>query len=128
MRKKFKLRSQKGISLIEVLVALAILSLVGLAYISSLSTSSKALFITDEQQTARNIAEMQLEDIRSSNYSLSGYEPMASIASNYPGYSVVITPDLPREPFINIQRIEVTVFHDDKELYTLVTYKESFRQ
>ena len=125
---KINLKSQKGFSLVEVLVAVAILSLVGVAYMSALSTSSRALLITDEQQTARNIAELQLEEIRSTNYSLAGYAPM-DISTNYPGYSVEIgAPTLPREPDTNIQRIELTVFHGDKELYTLVTYKENIRQ
>jgi prepilin-type N-terminal cleavage/methylation domain-containing protein len=65
---KINLKSQKGFSLVEVLVAVAILSLVGVAYMSALSTSSKALLITDEQQTARNIAELQLEEREALSY------------------------------------------------------------
>jgi len=122
------MRSQKGVSLVEVLVALAILSLVGVAYLSSLSTSSRALMIADEKQTARNIAELQMESIKSQEYSLSEYDEI-NIDSDYPGYSVDIDSSvLPRDPDTNIQRIEITISKSDKELFTLVGFKENAKQ
>ena len=109
---------------------------------SALNTSSRALFITDEKETARNIAEMQIEEIRSSSYSLAGYpsissddpgseddEEYANFVTTYPNYTIAIDANsLPRDPDTNLQRIEITVLHDSREIYSLVTFKENLRQ
>jgi prepilin-type N-terminal cleavage/methylation domain-containing protein len=126
--KKIKVnwKSQKGFSLVEVLVSVALLSIIGVAFLSSLGTASKTLMLTDEKQTARNIAELQMEYIKSQSWSIN-YSPMEEIPANYPGYSTEINTSAPRSPDINLQKIEVTVLHHGEPVYTLVSYKENKR-
>jgi len=51
------------------MVALAILGLVAVAFLSGLSTSLKAVIISDERSTAQTLAQSQMEYVKSENYS-----------------------------------------------------------
>lgn len=48
--------NSKGVGLIEVIIALAILGIVAVAFLGGLSTSLKAVFISDERSTAQSLA------------------------------------------------------------------------
>jgi prepilin-type N-terminal cleavage/methylation domain-containing protein len=126
---KNKLKSMKGFGLIEVLVALALIGIVGVAIISSLGTASKALITTDERETAKNIAELQMEYIKNLQYANS-YPPSNNIAADYPGYSIVTEGDgkiaaqaINSRTDGNIQKITITVLHGSKQILTLVGEK-----
>jgi prepilin-type N-terminal cleavage/methylation domain-containing protein len=119
-----------GFTLVEVLVAMALLVIIGTAFLSSLGTASKALLLTDIKQTARNIAEMQMEDIKSQGWRLA-YPAVTDdpdVAAQYPGFDVYITADeFPRPGDTNLQKIIVTVRHDGQDVYSVVSYKEKQR-
>jgi len=69
------MRNEKGISLIEVIIALALLGIVGLAFLGALSTASKAVFIVDERATAESLARTEMEYVKSQPYSDVDYIP-----------------------------------------------------
>ena len=112
------MKSQKGFSLIEVLVSVMVLAIIGLAFLSALDTGAGATLIMDERTTARNLACSQMEYVKSQDYAAS-YTP-ASIPSgkDYVGYSANIT----AEP-LHDQKITVTIEHNNKVVTTLETYK-----
>jgi len=62
------IKNEKGISLIEVLIALAILGLVAAAFLSGLATASRALIIADERTTAESLARSQMEYVKNQPY------------------------------------------------------------
>ena len=62
------LKSQNGFSTVEVLLAIALLGVVAVAYLSALSTSSKALMLADEQATAESLSRAQLEYVKNQEY------------------------------------------------------------
>ena len=62
------LKKQNGFSTVEVLLAIALLGVVAVAYLSALSTSSKALMLADEQATAESLSRAQLEYIKNQGY------------------------------------------------------------
>jgi prepilin-type N-terminal cleavage/methylation domain-containing protein len=68
LRRKLKpehpAKREKGFTLIEVVVALAIFSLLGVAILTSMQTASRTLIKTDGKETARNIAETQMEYVK----------------------------------------------------------------
>jgi prepilin-type N-terminal cleavage/methylation domain-containing protein len=120
-------KSQKGFSLIEVLVAMALLGVIGVAFLGALATSSMAIVTTDEHQKAKNIAEMEMEYIKNLPYA-ANYTPLA-LTSEYSGFSVVTVDGViyPQDIADNtdgkIQKVEITIQRNSQELYTLVSYK-----
>lgn len=115
------MKSEKGFSLIEVLISVAIIGLVASTFLGALSTSSRALFITDERTTAKNIAESQLEYVKNLEYDPDGIYNPDDIPPEYPGYSATINTVSLRDG--NIQEISVTVDHHGNPVITLTGYK-----
>ena len=62
------MKNEKGFTLIEVLVALAILGLIAVAFLMALSTASKAIIIADERTTAESLARSQMEYVKNQSY------------------------------------------------------------
>jgi len=115
------MKSETGTSLLETIVALALLGIIGVAFLSALATSSNARSIADEHVSARILAESQMEDIKKQTYAFS-YSPVL-IPAEYPGYSAAIDIDNMRNG--NIQKITITIRHHDRNIETLESYKVS---
>ena len=115
------MRGQKGQSLIEVLIALAILGIVAVTFLIALTTSSTAVIIADERTTAESLARSELEYVKNSPYNPSD-TPTYSIdpTINITGYSLEITA-MPLDPVTyseatvdtGLQKITVRVYHSD---------------
>ena len=67
VRKTFQ-GSSRGFTLLEVLIAIALIGIVAVAILGALSTSSKVLSIADERTTAESLARRQIEYIKSQGY------------------------------------------------------------
>jgi len=141
--------NSRGIGLIEVLIALAILGVVAVAFLSGLSTSLKAVFIADERSTAVALAQSQMEYVKSENYSaISGWaytvtisthsystdpqwpEDPPPLSSDYSGYCVKAESgqiDGATAEADGIRKITITVYHNEdcagEEVLTLKDYK-----
>ena len=82
-------RRQRGLTLIEVLVAVGIMAAIGAAFMNSMSTAYKSAGTLDEQTQAEALARSQLEQIKSLPYQDSGnYSVTVSLP---PQYSMNIT-------------------------------------
>ncbi len=142
------IKNERGFSLIEVIIALALLGIIAVAFLGAMATASKALFIADERTTAESLARSQMEYVKSQSYSTinvdwyytvtdlgrsssdppdwwdtgdPGNPPLLS--GNYAGYSVEASAD-EDDDNVGIQMITVTVSHHDKpEVITLEGYK-----
>jgi len=64
------LRGQKGLTLIEVLVAAAILAVIGVGLLNALDTNAKATRTLDEKVVATNLATAYFEAIKASPYDI----------------------------------------------------------
>lgn len=60
-----RLKRQEGQLLIEVLIALAILGIVVVAFLSGLATASRSIIIADERTTAESLTRTELEYVKS---------------------------------------------------------------
>jgi type II secretory pathway pseudopilin PulG len=113
------MRSEKGTSLIETAVALALLGIIGIAFLGALMTTSNSRLIVDEHISARILAESQMENIKKQTYAFS-YDPVP-IPADYPGYTAEIDIDNMRNS--NIQKITITIQHHGRDIETLESYK-----
>ncbi len=118
-RRYYLARDEKGYSLIEVVISLALLGLIGVGILNIMSIASRATFVIDERQTADNLAETQMEYVKSQGYA-SSYTP-APIPAIYAGYTVTV--DVSPLQDSNIQKITVTARHQDKVVIELEGYK-----
>ncbi len=119
-------RRESGITLIETVVALAILATVAVIFLNGLATTSKAAFITDEQTTAESLAQSQMEWVANADYvdGATQYSP-ATIPSgkDYINYSATIAADPLHDPDDGIQKITVAVKHSGETVIILQSYK-----
>ena len=140
----------RGFTLIEVVIAIALMGLIGAAVLSALSTASLALIIADQRATAESIARSQMEYVKDNiktpyDGNLTAPHPQylskaPSILPLPPGYGVNTTAvrldlDQPVNPNDDdgLQQITVTVTYytvrgDNRmreQTYTLVDYKRN---
>lgn len=127
---------EKGVTLIEALIALAILSIIAIPFLGGLATASKASFIADERGTARSLAQSQLEYVKSQsyiNYTDPGHGDYGLIVAPA-AYSIEIIAvpidldtgqPLPSGQDDGVQKITVTIRHQGEKVITLEGYKVS---
>jgi len=134
VRKAFQGRS-RGFTLIEVLIAIALVGMIAIAFLSALATASTVLILADERATAESLARSQLEYVKNSDYDDINNPPQYSKidpAFIPDGYDIDIEavrldpdPDNPPSEDDGIQKIKVTVSRDDKEVITVEGYKRA---
>ncbi len=118
------MRKQQGFSLIEVLVAMTILAIISVCFLSALTTSSRAAVASDQLDTGRAIAQAQMEWVRNQSFLASGeYSLNPLVMAQYPGYTASIDaqPAAQRDGFI--QKVTVTVNIGDKTVAKLENCK-----
>jgi hypothetical protein len=128
---------QKGIGLIESLVAASIVGAIGVAFMSALFTGHKSVGILDEQVQAEILVRSQIEYIKSSPYDEGGNYPIAvelpsqySMNINVTSPTCIGTPDncvtleeLVGGPVTTIQEITVSVYHGGNSVLSVACYK-----
>jgi prepilin-type N-terminal cleavage/methylation domain-containing protein len=124
--------ARQGLTLIEVLIALGILAAVAVVFLASMSTSSRAVIIHQEQVNAEGLAKSQMEAIKLWAYDDTNppnYEA-AKLANIPADYNIAIdavrleaNPDNDPSEDDGLQKIKVTVTHKGKTVFWLEGYK-----
>jgi len=136
--------SSRGFTMIEVVIAIALIGIIGVAVLNALSTASMALIIADERATAESLARSQLEYIKDQgyiDYSDPDRDPEDyDVLAVYPeGYTIEVVAE-PIDPETyqpypynegegafeqddGIQKITVTVSRDGEVKVTLEDFK-----
>lgn len=132
------IKGEKGFNLMEVALAMVLMGVLAAAFLTALSTGSRAIFIADERATAESVARTQMEYVRQQNYD-------ANLDTGHPVYDTIPEEEIPDGYEIDvgavrldykgdgtdnddgIQNITVTVTHtvgeDTKEIFTLEGYR-----
>jgi prepilin-type N-terminal cleavage/methylation domain-containing protein len=148
--------TSRGVTLIEVLIALALFTIIAIVFLGGLTVAARAVFIGDQRTTAESLARAQMEYVKSQAYSvpLWGYDLTSStgvcrdeggdllcpdwwdpskdippeLDAMYHAYAVSVDaepledPEDPGNYLVGIQKIIVTVRHDDRVVFTLEGY------
>ena len=137
------IKSEKGIGLIEVLIALVILGIIGVAFLSGLATASKAVIIAAERTTAESLARSQMESVKEQPYEWAedDGEVIYDLITGIPGYTIwsfdragATVTDIIGVPWdsennqavtsdAGLQKIKLVIKHQEKEVLTLEDYK-----
>jgi type II secretory pathway pseudopilin PulG len=114
-------QGQKGLGLVETLVAVALLGTSVVAFVVALSGGSIAVSEHDKETVAQRLAQTQVEYTK--NY------PYNPGASTYPavatptGYSVSVGVSSLPGTDTNIQKITVTILRDSVNIFMVSDYK-----
>jgi prepilin-type N-terminal cleavage/methylation domain-containing protein len=115
-------QGQKGVSLIETLIAIALLGIVGGTLLAGMGGVYKATPIASEQDIGKSLAQSQMEYVLQQPYDMQHYDP-APIPASYGDYSAEIETDADSSRASQIEKITVTIYHGDKEVSTLEALK-----
>ncbi len=142
VRKAFQSRA-RGFTMVEIVIAIALIGVIAVAILSALSTASMTLIIADERATAESLARSQMEYIKNHGYkpALEGgeaiYPEIEGIPDGYAIWSVnrdgEIVGDVIGVPWASnvgkpadvdegIQKIALVITHKDKENQDKVIY------
>lgn len=105
--------------MIETVVVLALLGIIGAAFLSGLATTSTARATASERTSAKILAESLMEQVKKRGFE-TDYDDIINL-EEYPGY----TPDIAVQPKENggIQKITISVSHAGRKVLTLESYK-----
>jgi len=140
MKKTRLLKEERGFTLIEVVLALALLGIVAVAFLGGLGAGSRAISVADERATAESLARTQMEYVRQQeyiDYSQDPYDPYLVIGppdgSYIISFSAVPINAETGEAYDEtggvfdqddgIQRMTVTIFHNGKQVFILEGYR-----
>jgi prepilin-type N-terminal cleavage/methylation domain-containing protein len=124
---------ERGLTLIEILVALGILAAVAVVFLLGMATSSKAVMTSQKRVAVDSLAKSQMENIKSWTYDDDINNPpdyeAAKLTDIPDGYDIDIAAERldPDEDGLldddGLQEITVIVTHDGETAFTLVGYK-----
>lgn len=114
------MKDQKGFSLIEVMIAVALLSIVAIAFLSGLTTVINGVIKADGMATAEALAKSEIEYIKTISYTnapwsyqLPGtppsWDPTHALPSGYTSYNLSANATSLAGQGNNVQQISVTV-------------------
>jgi prepilin-type N-terminal cleavage/methylation domain-containing protein len=112
------MKREKGNSLIEVLVALALLGVTSVLFLSGVTGSTDARVSMDSRGSAKVIAETVIDSVKKMNYDTS-YN--ITVPASFPGYTANLT--VASLANGNIQKLTIIVSRYNVPLVTLEDYK-----
>jgi prepilin-type N-terminal cleavage/methylation domain-containing protein len=110
------IKGQKGMTLLETMLALAIMGIISASFLTGLATTSTARVTNDERSSGKILAESIMETIKKEPYTPSYDVPVPPAFAGY-GASIDIVENN------NLQDITITIIHRNRAILTLESYK-----
>ena len=114
--KRARMKSEKGFTLLETILALALLGIISACFLGATATTSNARVTGDEKASGKILAESILEGIKKDTYAPT-YN--VTVPCDFAGYSA----NLSVIENNNIQDITVTIIRRNREVFSLESYK-----
>ena len=116
---------EKGIVLVEAIVALALIGLIAVGFLGAIGTSYKSTALSVEMTTSESLARSQMESIKQQDYSEAGvYDEIDHPAYYSINWTVQLNPGEESGEYIEqIQKITITVTHTGEDALVLEGYK-----
>ncbi|HEY41840.1 MAG TPA: type II secretion system protein [Dehalococcoidia bacterium] len=115
------IRDERGIGLAETLVAIAIIGITAVAFITALSTGALAVRESDQEAVAQQLARTQLEYVKSLPYDATGATYLTMDTPS--GYTISLETDASVYTDTDIQELTVTIYRDSETILTVDAYK-----
>jgi hypothetical protein len=116
--------SEKGISTLEVLLAIVILGLVGVCFLGGVGTGTKATVITGEQATAESLVRSEAEYVKGCGYQYDASEYLVDPTLTIPAEWAVSTYVEPvHSSDDGLQAVTITAEHQGETALSIVIYK-----
>jgi type II secretory pathway pseudopilin PulG len=112
-----------GLTLIEAVVALAILGMAAVIFLGGLSIASKATIISQERVTAENLAKSQVEQLKNENYRPFGNYPEINISTELQNQGYAIDLVEVEQIADGLQKITIAVSRNGEEIFEIEAYK-----
>lgn len=119
-------RRESGTTLLETIVALAILGTIVVIFLGGLIGTTKAASLADEQTTAESLAQSQMEWVQNTTYIPAPTQyppPPIPDSKDYLNYSANITATTLNGSDNGIQKVTVTIQRSGKSVVQLEDYK-----
>lgn len=116
-------KDEKGLTLVESLVTVAIVGVALITFAVALSTGSLAVRESDQEVTVQSLARSQMEYIKGYSYDpVATTYPKVSTTDNY-SISVAVTSIADPDADANIQKVTANISRDGQVLLTVADYK-----
>ena len=116
---------ERGVTLIETLVAMALLGTVGVAFLSGLGTANKTSIVANEQAIAESLVRSEIEYVKkyAYQYDASQYpvNPELTIPQSWSVPPPVVEPVHATDD--GIQKVTVTAERNGETMLSIVVYK-----
>jgi len=119
------MKSERGFSLIETLIGLALLGIIAVGFLVGLNTGSRATFAANKQATAESLVRSEIEYVKNCAYEDDASEYLVDPALSIPEGWTMPPPSV--EPLHatddGIQNVTVTAEHNGKTILSINIYK-----
>jgi len=114
---------QRGSSLVDVVAGLGILAMVGVGFLTAITSGLFGAGIVEETYTAETLARTQIEDVKSLSYNDTDIYPVTVSPPGDFAVSIAVMDESPPAYPNTLQRIIVTVSRGERQLLVVESYK-----
>jgi len=120
---RVRAQDERGLGLIESMVAVAVLGTAVVAFVTALSTGSTAVRLSEYETIAQRLAQAELENIKSYTYNPEATTYSTDDVDTPEGYSISVAVSSIPDTDTDIQKVTATVSLAGEDILTVESYK-----